>query len=380
MMEVDVDRQIDTVLSYEAPPGRVETRGELVEVLDPGRLKRAKVSFATRRIDLASARYLRSGDIRPEAGDVVLARIEKIRQHARIHTKEGRRARLYANDEVVVCYGNRYAADQFESLVPTDLSPCHLVAAGGMASEVQSQNSQMKTATIINPIGLLADAQEQVINISRARIEAKSLPPQRSAFVIAVVGTEMNSGKTSTAASIVRGATRHPEMSVGAAKITGTGAAGDFFEMVDAGADAVYDFVDLGYPSTYRVDLGTLIEIFETLLAHLLERQPHLVVLELADGILQQETSALLGYPGFRRNVDGVLLAANDGPGAVAGASFLRELNLPIVGVSGLVASSELGRRAVSDLTGLPAFDISTLRNRDILPHLTPQLSHSCFT
>ena len=374
-----MNHQPSVVLPYKLPAHGEDAHVQRVETLLRSRLENAKVSFTARRVELEYAQHLISGAVRPESGDVLLARIERIGQHTRIHTTDGRRARLYKGDEVVVCYGNRYAIDQFEALVPPELSECHLVAAGGMASAVQSRNARMKAATIIEPIGLLADDQKQIINISRTAVEPSSLPTFRSAVVIAVVGTEMNAGKTSTAASIIRGAKRHAEMSVGAAKITGTGAAGDYFEMVDAGADTVCDFVDVGYPSTYRLDLPTLIRIFETLLAHLLEQDPQLVVIELADGLLQQETAALLGYPGFRRNIDGVVLAANDSSGAITGVSFLQELKLPVVGVSGMVSASELGCRAVHNLTGFPTFDLQTLRNRDALPHLTPRLNHSCF-
>ena len=375
-----MNHQPSKVLPYKLPAHGVNTSEQNVETLKPFRLQGAKVSFATRRADLNSAKSLISGEVEPKSGDIVLAKVVRISQHTRLHTTDGRRARLYEGDEVVVCYGNRYAIDQFEALVPPDLSECHLVAAGGMASVAHSRNNQMKAATIIQPIGLLADEQKQIMNISRTTIEAASLPAFRSAVVIAVVGTEMNAGKTSTAASIIRGAKRHAEMSVGAAKITGTGAAGDYFEMVDAGADTVCDFVDVGFPSTYLLDLPTLIRIFETLLAHLLEQDPQLVVIELADGLLQQETAALLGYRGFRRNIDGIVLAANDSTGAVTGVSFLQQLNLPIVGVSGMVAASELGRRAVHDLTGFPTFDLQTLRSRDALPYLTPRLTHACFS
>ena len=61
----------------------------------------------------------------------------------------------------------------------------------------------------------------------------------------------MNSGKTTTAAHLIKGLVQ-AGLKVGAAKLTGTGAVGDIWLMQDAGANLVLDFTDTGFPSTYR--------------------------------------------------------------------------------------------------------------------------------
>ena len=48
-------------------------------------------------------------------------------------------------------------------------------------------------------------------------------------------------------------------------KITGTGACGDYWEMADAGAAWVGDFVDAGFVSTYRIPAESLETILRTL-------------------------------------------------------------------------------------------------------------------
>lgn len=67
---------------------------------------------------------------------------------------------------MIVLYGNRYAPDQFESYLPDDLSPCHLVAGGGVASWVATQHCAMKHATEITPLGLLADVEGERLNMA----------------------------------------------------------------------------------------------------------------------------------------------------------------------------------------------------------------------
>ena len=343
--------------------------------LTRARRERAKYSFNTRRVPIAKSRFLISGDVQPVAGDLVLARVDAIGQHGRLHMVDGRRAALYPGDEIAVCYGNRYAAHQFEATVPSHLSPCQLVAAGGIASVARSRHSGIKAATAITPIGLLADKHQRVLNVRDFALPTKRIPSDKFAPVIAVVGTEMNAGKTTTVASIINSASQWPDMVVSACKATGTGSAGDCWAMSDAGAGTVYDFLDAGYSSTYQLDKDTVVQIFETLIGNLLDQDsPDIIVVEVADSMMQQESAVLLRDTVFRQQVDGIVLAASDPIAAVGGVSLLKQAGLPVVGVSGVVAASELGRQAVVDATGVPTYDTETLRRPGTLPLLVPEL------
>lgn len=79
-----------------------------------------KAAYTTRHVRLESACSVELAD-RPETGDLVLARVTELGQHYRLELPDGRRATLYEGDEIVVAYGNRYAPDQFEAVVPDDL-------------------------------------------------------------------------------------------------------------------------------------------------------------------------------------------------------------------------------------------------------------------
>ena len=94
------------------------------------RLGRAKLAYTTRQVPAEALQRLieldPDGDAgpRPRAGDLLLARVEQLGHHRRIELANGRRASLFEDDEIVVCYGNRYAPDQFEGEVPLDLGGC----------------------------------------------------------------------------------------------------------------------------------------------------------------------------------------------------------------------------------------------------------------
>jgi hypothetical protein len=121
--------------------------GIAIKAVSPGRLRRAKQAFSTRRIALDQVTTLLSGNIVPQPGDVVLARVDTIGQHAHTELPCGRKSRMFEGDEIIVAYGNRYAPDQFEALVPSNFSQCDLVAGGGIASASISRNAKVQKAT-----------------------------------------------------------------------------------------------------------------------------------------------------------------------------------------------------------------------------------------
>ena len=331
--------------------------------MDQERIRNAKRAYTTRRADLTLARYLLAGSQVPLAGDLVLACVENIGQHQRIELPDGRRSRLYIGDEVIVCYGARYAPDQFESRVPGDLGPCDLVAAGGVASSMISKHARMKDPTRLVPVGLIADQTGKRMNIRRwglSRItEAKTLPP-----TIAVIGTSMNAGKTSCAKQIVHGL-RKRGLKVGATKVTGTGAGGDRWVMTDAGADIVLDFTDAGVPSTFGLNNQEVIGTFKTLTGHLADQQVDVIVLEVADGLLHGETADLLRSAEFRVACDGIIFAAGDAMGSAGGVKTLHSWGLNVLAVSGLLTSSSLAIREAESLLDIPVIHTTDLANAD---------------
>jgi hypothetical protein len=326
-----------------------------VHTLDYKRKKRIKWAYTTRNVDQQRVNTLVTGDVKPSAGDLLLARVDQIGHHTRLELTTSRRAEMFEGDEIAVVFGNRYAPDQFEAIVPDRLSPCRLVAAGGVAARLLNSHRRMKSATRITPLGLLADQSGVTLNLADFRLP-NPVSIQQGPLVLVVAGTSMNSGKTTACANLVKGFVRLG-LQVAAAKITGTGAGADYRSLVDAGADPVYDFVDAGYVSTYRIDNHDLLDIVLILGGHLSATQPDLIVLEVADGILQRETARLFLTPEFTGWVDGVVFASNDSLGAQAGAAWLAARQLPVVAITGVLTSSPLAIREAEAATGLPVFD-----------------------
>lgn len=328
-----------------------------MEMLDPARIAKAKRAFTTRRIPTERMQMLLPPPAEPKAGDLLFARIEQLGHHKAIELPSGRKAGLASEDEVILAYGNRYAPDQFEAVVPPDLGPCHIVAAGGVASLAMAWHDKTMFPTAIVPLGLVADQRGCVLNVADFAIapEPALAPPP----VIVIYGTSMNAGKTTTAASLVRGLAK-AGFAVGAAKVTGTGAGNDLWAMTDAGACAALDFTDAGFATTYLAPVDALVEGARHLLNSLAAAGAEIAVLEVADGLFQPETAALAKSPAFRKLTDGVLFAAGDAMGAVAGCERLRELGYDVLGLSGLLTRSPLARREAG-IANVPVYGVDEL-------------------
>lgn len=319
----------------------------------------AKRSFVTRRVPEDAMCTLISGTVRPRSGDVVLARIARLGQHRKIEQPDGRRASLHVGDEIVVAYGDRYAPDQYESVVPVDLGPTHLVASGGVASKMLSRSMDVRNPTQIMPLGLVGDPRARPLNLADFALPdvAPVLPRPRT---VAVIGTSMNSGKTTTIHYLVRGLSR-AGASPGVTKVTGTGSGNDYWVMLDAGARTMLDFTDAGLTSTYRQPLPLIERTFVRLVDHLTESGTGVNLVEVADGVYQRETSELIRSTVFAETVDVVLFAAGDATGAAAGVSHLRSLGLDVAAVSGRLTRSPLATREARAATGLPVLSIAEL-------------------
>ena len=162
----------------------------------------------------------------------------------------------------------------------------------------------------------------------------------------------MDSGKTHTAVNLILGL-RRDRHRVASIKLTGTATGRDLWKTMDTGACVALDFVDGGHPSTYLCALPELLELHTLLVSHAANRGADWVVIEIADGLLQRETSALLQSAAFRNTVDAWVFATGDPLGALGGLSTLKGWGIEPVAISGLITMSHLLMREAESVTGV---------------------------
>jgi molybdopterin-guanine dinucleotide biosynthesis protein len=217
----------------------------------------------------------------------------------------------------------------------------------------------VRSATAIVPLGLIGNEQGSPINIADFAL-APVPPPVVHPRTVAVIGTSMNSGKTTTIHYLVHGFSR-AGLRPGATKVTGTGSGGDYWVMIDAGAHRMLDFTDAGLASTYRQPMEVIERTFRGLVDQLTHSGTGINLVEVADGIYQRETAQLIASDTFAETVDAVIFAAADAMGAAAGVAHLRGLGLDVVAVSGRLTRSPLATREAAAATGLPVLTIAEL-------------------
>jgi hypothetical protein len=238
---------------------------------------------------------------------------------------------------------------QFEGYARLRADGCDLLSMGGLCGIVESKHDSVAESTKLRLLGALADGNGNRLRLADHRLP-KPLHRRPRPKVAVVCGTSMDAGKTYTATSLILGL-RRSGAEVAGIKLTGTAAGRDTWGMLDAGARVALDFVDGGLPSTYRCSLDELLALDDLLVEHAASEGAEWVVMEIADGLLQSETSALLTCPEFTRRVTAWVFAAGDPMSAESGVRRLREWNLEPCAVSGRVTMSPLAMREAEAAT-----------------------------
>ena len=176
--------------------------------------------------------------------------------------------------------------------------------------------------------------------------------------VVLIVGTSMSAGKTMSGRVIVH-LLSQMGLNVVGAKLTGAARYRDMLSFGDAGASAIFDFVDAGLPST-AVDEARYREALPYLLSRIAKAKPDVVVAEAGASPLEPYNGAIAKET-IRDQVCFKLLCAQD-PYAVVGVqqAFQREPDL----VAGGATNTDAGIALVHKLSGLPALNLMDPNSR----------------
>lgn len=293
--------------------------------------------------------------VKPHMGDVILARIRQVGNHTRINMTDRRFSRLYEGDTIVGVVGYRYATDAFHA--PTvEMTDLHLLTNAGLCGTVKKRHASIKAPTQLDVLGFLGDSAGKPVNLIDRLFNPRRLLATNNIPVILVVGTGMNSGKT-TVTSRVSQALVAGGLRVAILKLTGSVSHRDLDEFGATGAVFNRDFSDYGFPSTYRVKEHCLLDLFQTMIVDAQDAHPDLILSEIADGVLQQETQMLLQSSLVSQTVAGVLLSATCALSAMALIRELHCLGYSKLAVSGKITNASLFVEELQNRANLPVFD-----------------------
>src|SRR3989440_1476941 len=334
---------------------------EIGKPLPPAVRSAVRVSYALRRVPASRWHALLPRREPPQVGDVALARVESIGKNMALDLASGRRCKLHNGDLIGVVFGNRYATLQFEGYARSDGDRCDLLSGGGLCGQVASKHDTMPEPTRLRIAGALGDETGQPLRLQHFTVRERGSDGLKRPRIAVVLGTSMDSGKTHTALSVIQGLERRG-VAVAGIKLTGTAAGTDTLAMLDAGAGLALDFVDGGLPSPYPRPLAELLGPYRLLADHAAAQGAEWAVVEIADGVIQGETAALLASTRFVSSVDAWLLAANDALGALGAVGLLRPKGVVPLAISGMVSRSALARREVEAATQIPCVAAAELQ------------------
>ena len=293
----------------------------------------------------------------PELGDLLFGEVSELGHHRLVESRSGRMHTVNVGTRGVFVFGNRYAPDQYEGLVPDRYGDdVNLLSRGGVIGEVKAQNQLIGVPTRIQALGYVCTDDGKVVNstdhvLIKPRNASRDRPGAR---LILCIGTSMNSGKTHAAAACCY-ALSSMGRNVRAAKITGTASLKDILLMNDCGAEYIADFSYFGYPSSYLLEPEKLFWMFNAFDMKYGNNPNNYIVIEFADGIFQRETAMLLKMAEVRRRIDKLVFCAPDSTAVFGGLRLLKEeFDLEPDAISGLCSSSPLSMREISSFTDLP--------------------------
>ncbi len=297
---------------------------------------------------------------KPEIGDLVYGQITRISQHNSLENAQGRIHNIHKGSYAVFVYGNRYAPDYYEGLIPKKHeAEVDLMARSGLVGKVIAKSTKIADPSRVQVLGYVCDKDGNLINTKKHSLidpknKEKKFP---RAKLILVVGTAMNSGKSAAAASCCW-ALAAMGKNVRASKVTGTASLKDILHMNDAGATHYADFSFLGYPSTYMLGSEEMLQVFNYLDLKYANNKDNYWVVELADGINQRETAQLLKSEDVRKRIHKLIFCAADAFGAIGGLEVLKtSFKLKPDIISGVCSSSPLHIKELKAFTNTPVFN-----------------------
>lgn len=210
-------------------------------------------------------------------GDYVVGEVTETSPSRMIELSSGRMIEVSVGDLIVGAFGFRAAT--LESVgswkdIPEDQSMQAMTAAG-LIGKVTSRSSFGGQPIELIYRGHVVREQRKV---TMAEFVSGGASQSLNCPVVLLVGTSMSSGKTTSAKTIIR-RLKGMGMRVTGAKLTGAGRYRDVLAMADAGADAVFDFVDAGLPSTV-CDVDVYRDALDYLIGRVAETNPDVLVAE----------------------------------------------------------------------------------------------------
>ena len=287
----------------------------------------------------------------------------------RIELASGRMVHALPGDTVIGAFGNRAATlEGVGSYKDIKGDRMHAMTSAGLFGAVTSMSQLMAPALKLKYAGHVVRASGKVCMSDFA---IASDHQEFNVPTILLVGTSMSAGKTTTGRLIVHELDKMGKRVIGS-KLTGAGRYRDILSFRDAGADAIFDFVDAGLPSTV-VPEEEFRAAIRPLLHHIDELRPDFLVVEAGASPLEPY-NGMAAIDELGGNIKCTVLCASD-PYAVVGVQQAFGLKPDVV--TGPATSTSAAIDLVEKLTGVEGINVM---DPESLPALRGVLERTLLT
>lgn len=286
-----------------------------------------------------------------ETGDYVIGEVAGTPTDLyRIEALDGEMLAVEPGDLVVGALGERAATlEGVGSFHDVEGGQLHALTSAGLFGRFTSISRLLPGPLTLNYRGHVLRNDTKV----RMRDFAmRSTGNQFEAPTILLVGTSMSAGKTISGCLVCKLLAEAGYRVIGA-KLTGAGRYRDILSFRKAGAAEIYDFVDVGLPSTIVPETDFRSAIVP-LLEHIGSRNPDFLVAEAGASPLEPYNSAT-AIDALGDQVRVTILCASD-PYAVVGVQHAFKLTPDLV--AGPATTTSAAIELVDKLTGVPAINV----------------------
>ena len=284
-------------------------------------------------------------------GDYVLVKVTAPKGGYRAELHNGRMMEVMEADLLIGALGHRYATlEATGSWKETGIDGnMHLLTGAGLIGKVTSKSFLLSSLIEVKYVGHMFRHKTKInMNDFVPVLERKKL----NIPVVLIVGTSMSSGKTTAARIITRLLAKNSYTVVGA-KLSGAGRYRDILSVKDAGASYIFDFVDVGLPSTIAPEEEYLPKI-RTLISMIANTDADVAVVEIGSSPLEPYNGNL-AIRSIAKHIKCVVLCASD-PYAVYGV--MKSFNMRPNVVSGPATNTLGGKDLIEKLCGVKAMNI----------------------
>jgi hypothetical protein len=324
-----------------------------------------KIASATKNVPLDKDLRI-TEELQAEEGYIVAGIIHGNKTvYNQLEDPHGRMVTLHDGDLVVGVLGHRNAMHCYAGHVPEQIAPgdkLQVLNLGGVIGKCTSANPEVGEPFDIEILGNVLTFPEfqnrkgvaAHVGMNTIPLE-KRLSPKVNVPIVFVVGTSMNSGKTSASCAIIR-ELRRRGLKVGGCKLTGVSSLRDSLEMRDHGAHWACSYVDAGVVATSP---ATAVPTACAIINHLASQGAEVIIAEFGDGILgTYGVSEILSDGILGRHFAAVVLCACDPVGAWGGVQILKEkFNLPVDVVSGPTTDNTAGSGFITEKMKMAAIN-----------------------